>query len=121
MVSLRFLTLRAVMAAAVLPLACASGSRSSGDTYPWGMFAFPFDYPPRCPYEEVGRLSYEGDKWVQTGDFEGQVERQQNRADRKEQLLAAYEGFEADAFIEPRWDLVKVYSFIRFTDSDCLE
>jgi len=122
--SLRFLTLLAVMASATLPIACASSGSTtiSEDAYPWGMRAFSSAKPPKCPYEEVGRLTWEGGERVWGADFEERAKIEQARNDRAQQLLDAYYELEADAFIEPRGrGGVTEFSFIRFTEADCRE
>ena len=108
-----------------LSLSCASSGRSEADVYPWGMSAFSPDKPPKCPYEEVGRITYDQGARGALGAAGGVENLQKSqRADyeRKEQLWNAYDEYEADAFIEPRErGGVREFSFIQFTDADCRE
>ena len=107
-----------------LPLSCASsGSTTNSEGgYPWGMIAFSSEKPPKCPYEEVGRITYEGGEPYRVTDIDEQVRIQQAHDDRMRELLQAYDELEADAVVEPRRrGGAREFSFIRFSDPDCRE
>ena len=90
-----------------LPLSCASsGSTTNSEGgYPWGMIAFSSEKPPKCPYEEVGRITYEGGEPYRVTDIDEQVRIQQAHDD-----------------VEPRRrGGAREFSFIRFSDPDCRE
>ena len=104
--SFRYFALAAVMAAAVLPIACASSG--GGSTSDVAMQVFTLDRPPQCDYEEVGRVSR--DRRV-TGRSESSTRQQDSR-----ELIKKMGG---DAVI--RVDMPKEYIVIEFTDPDCRE
>ena len=106
MVSLRFLAFVGVMVAAALPLACASSGSGAGAEdivrfYPEGMLVFSHKSPPRCPYEEVGRLTYEATAY-DAYDVEDWERRRVRVEYRKGELYEAFEKFGADAVLEGR-------------------
>ena len=88
-------------------LSCASSG--SGSTSDVQMLVFTPDYPPRCDFEEVGRMQADTPAWVTTED----------RAAARQDYREAVKRMGGDAVI--RADRPREYIVIRFTDPDCRE
>jgi len=107
-------------------LSCAtSGSSPSDDDlymFPDDVLVFHYKSPPRCPYEEVARLTYDS---VETEPYstEDWQERLERRDRRKAEARQTFSESGAEAVLEgrPPPGTSADYYFIRFTDQDCRE
>ena len=124
MVSPQRVVVAAASTAAALALACASAGVGGEEPIPNGILIFDRQNPPRCPHEEVGRLTFDFPGPSAAGcsrDMDCLAKREQDRDDRRHEVQEAYDGLDADAVIVTGRSLAKEYTYIRFTDSDCRE
>ena len=118
-----------LLAVAVLPLSCASSGTSTSsrdivDFYREDMLVFSSMNPPRCPYEEVAQLTYDGGRpggSSPTADIQAGQER---RNKWRDQVEKTFDESVADAILEGTSGGSmggRQHIFIQFTDPDCRE
>jgi hypothetical protein len=122
----RYAAFVAFMVAALLSLSCASsGSSTSNDDlymFPEDMLVFHYKSPPRCPYQQVARLTYDASQ-TDAYSVEDQQARRERRERRKAEARRTFDESGADAVLEGYRPagIAADYFFIRFTEEDCRE
>jgi len=109
-----------------LSLSCATGGSSPSDDdlymFPDDVLRFHYKSPPRCPYEEVARLTYDAAE-TDAYSAEDYQERLERRDRRKVEVRQTFAESGAEAVLEGRTTpgTSADYFFIRFTDPECRE